>query len=115
MLDRLPILVQPEFIKKALLAGKHVISEKPIAKDIAEAQELLQWYRTNIDTAKVLWAVGENYRYMTKFLFAAEQVRQLGPVRNFRINVHSLVKSDNKYYREFTVPDKIIHQPPCTF
>ncbi|KAJ6164905.1 hypothetical protein N7470_003577 [Penicillium chermesinum] len=97
----LPILVQPEFIKKALLAGKHVLSEKPIAKDIATAQELLQWYQTNIDTTKVFWAVGENFRYLTKFIFAAEQVRQLGPVRNFRINVHSLVKPDNKYYCKF--------------
>ncbi|OQD90861.1 hypothetical protein PENANT_c001G04064 [Penicillium antarcticum] len=95
----LPILVQPAFIRKALLAGKHVLSEKPIAKDIATAQELLQWYRTNIDTAKVFWAVGENFRYLTKFIFAAEQVRALGKVLNFRVNVHNLVTADNKYYK----------------
>ncbi|KAJ5993304.1 hypothetical protein N7451_009028 [Penicillium sp. IBT 35674x] len=94
----LPILVQPDFIRQALLAGKHVISEKPIAKDVATARELLSWYQNNIDTSKVFWAVGENFRYMTKFLFAAEQVRQMGQVRNFRVNVHSLVKQDNKYY-----------------
>jgi glucose-fructose oxidoreductase len=91
-------LFQPEFIKKALLAGKHVLSEKPIAKDVATAQELLQWYQTSIDTSKVIWAVGENFRYMTKFLFAAEKVREMGRVRHFRVNVHSLVKQDNKYY-----------------
>ncbi|KAJ5690598.1 hypothetical protein N7462_004990 [Penicillium macrosclerotiorum] len=94
----LPILVQPEFIKQALLAGKHVLSEKPIAKDVATAQDLLQWYRTNIDTTKFFWAVGENYRYLTKFLFAAEKVREMGKIRHFRANVHSLVKPDNKYY-----------------
>ncbi|KAJ5611018.1 Oxidoreductase N-terminal [Penicillium lagena] len=94
----LPILIQPEFIQKALLAGKHVLSEKPIAKDVATAQELMRWYQANVDPVKTLWAVGENWRYMTKQLFAAEQVRALGAVRNFRVNVHSLVKPDNKYY-----------------
>ncbi|KAJ5166004.1 hypothetical protein N7492_006300 [Penicillium capsulatum] len=96
--DRLPILVQPDFIRKALLAGKHVLSEKPIAKDVATAQDLLDWYRANIDTSKVFWAVGENFRYMTKFVFAAEQIQKLGPVRQFRVNVHTLMKPDNKYY-----------------
>ncbi|CAL5873292.1 uncharacterized protein PFLUO_LOCUS7563 [Penicillium psychrofluorescens] len=94
----LPILVQPEFIQKALLAGKHVLSEKPIAKDVATAQELVSWYQANVDPVKTVWAVAENWRYMTKLLFAAEQVRTLGAVRNFRVNVHSLMKPDNKYY-----------------
>ncbi|OQE44210.1 hypothetical protein PENCOP_c002G06062 [Penicillium coprophilum] len=94
----LPILVQPEFIKNALLAGKHVLSEKPIAKDVATAQELLKWYKSEIDTSKVFWAVAENFRYMTKFLFAAEQVQKLGKVQNFRVNVHSLMDVKNKYF-----------------
>lgn len=94
----LPILAQPEFIKKALLAGKHVLSEKPIAKDVHTARALLQWYQASIDPTKVIWAVGENFRYMTKFLFAAGKVRELGQVRHFRVNVHSRVKQDNKYY-----------------
>ncbi|KAF3385456.1 hypothetical protein F1880_002911 [Penicillium rolfsii] len=98
LLIGLPILVQPDFIKRALLAGKHVLSEKPIAKDVATARELLKWYQANIDPSKVIWAVGENFRYMTKFLFAAEKVREMGKVRQFRVNVHSLVKQDNKYY-----------------
>jgi glucose-fructose oxidoreductase len=42
--------------------------------------------------------VGENFRYMTKFLFAAKKVCELGKVRHFRVNVHNLVKQDNKYY-----------------
>lgn len=97
-ISSLPILAQPEFIKRALTAGKHVLSEKPIAKDVATARELLQWYQKSIDPNKTIWAVGENFRYMTKFLFAAEKVRELGRVRQFRVNVQSRVKEDNKYY-----------------
>ena len=78
-----------------------MLSEKPIAKDVATARELLEWYRANIDANKVIWAVGENYRYLTKFLFAAERVRELGAVKNFRVNVHNMVKQDNKYFRKF--------------
>lgn len=95
----LPILVQPDFIKRALLAGKHVLSEKPIAKDIATARELLQWYQANIDANKVFWAVGENFRYMSKYIYAAEQVQKLGSIRNFRVNVQNFIKPDNKYFQ----------------
>lgn len=98
MNDSLPILVQPEFIKKALTAGKHVLSEKPIAKDVATAQELLKWYKSSIDSSKIFWVVGENFRYLTKFIFAAEQVSKLGKVKNFRVNVHSLMNAENKYF-----------------
>ncbi|PYI34039.1 oxidoreductase family, NAD-binding Rossmann fold protein [Aspergillus indologenus CBS 114.80] len=95
----LPILAQPEYIKQALSAGKHVLSEKPIAKDLATAQELLQWYTANIDTSKTLWAVAENYRYLAKFIRTAEEVRRLGGVKNFRVSVRSLIKTDFKYYK----------------
>lgn len=44
---------------------------------------------------------------MTKLLFAAEQVRTLGAVRNFRVNVHSLMKPDNKYYCRSTIDDLV--------
>lgn len=84
-----------------MTAGKHVLSEKPIAKDVATAQELLQWYKSTIDTSKIFWAVGENFRYLTKFIFAAEQASKLGKVKNFRVNVHSLMNAENKYFREF--------------
>ncbi|GFG27032.1 60S ribosomal protein L32 [Aspergillus udagawae] len=95
----LPILVQPDFIRKALTAGKHVLSEKPIGKDIATARDLLQWYHANFDTSKILWAVAENFRYMTKFLRTAEEVQKLGPVKNFRVNSHALVSTDSKYFK----------------
>lgn len=94
----LPIPIQPEFVRKALSAGKHVLSEKPISQDIAAAQELIKWYESNIDTSKVFWGVAENYRYMRQYVYAAEQIRKLGRVKNFRVNMHTKVQPDSKYY-----------------
>lgn len=94
----LPITVQPDFIRSALSAGKHVLSEKPIAKDLATAQDLVRWYQTKVDPSKTIWAVAENIRYFAKFAFATEQVQKLGRVRNFRVRVHNMVKTESKYY-----------------
>ena len=53
---------------------------------------------SNVDTSKTLWAVAENFRYMSKFLRAAEEVRSLGRVKNFRVNAHSLISTESKYF-----------------
>ncbi|TIA37631.1 NAD(P)-binding protein [Aureobasidium pullulans] len=94
----LPILAQPEFIKKALSAGKHVLSEKPVAKDLATAHELIDWYHKNIDTKKTIWAVAENFRYLGRFQYGAEQVKELGDILGFRLRMHAFVKPGAKYY-----------------
>ncbi|KAE8146385.1 ribosomal protein L32e [Aspergillus avenaceus] len=93
----LPILAQPEYIRKALSAGKHVLSEKPIAKDLATAQELLEHYRSV--SQKVVWAVAENWRYMSKFVRVADEVRNLGAVRSFRIVMRSMIQPGSKYHK----------------
>jgi predicted dehydrogenase len=94
----LPILAQPDFIKKALSAGKHVLSEKPVAKDLATAHELIDWYHKNIDTKKTIWAVAENFRYLGRFQYGAEQVKELGDILGFRLRMHAMVKPGAKYY-----------------
>jgi predicted dehydrogenase len=38
----LPIPVQPDIIRRCFVAGKHVLSEKPIAKDVSTARLLLE-------------------------------------------------------------------------
>lgn len=91
----LPILTQPEYIKKAIAAGKHVLSEKPIAKDIATAKELVAWYHQN--AKGVTWAVAENFRYLASFKRAAEERAKLGPIVGFRMKSHAHVKG-GKYF-----------------
>jgi len=91
----LPILAQPEYIKKALLAGKHVFSEKPIAKDVATAQDLIKWYAENIKG--VTWTIAENFRYLESFKRAAAERKALGKIVEFTMRRHTCVKG-GKYF-----------------
>jgi predicted dehydrogenase len=89
-------LVQPEYIKKALSAGKHVLAEKPIAKDVATAQELLQWIRSNISGPT--FSIAENFRFLPRFLHASTQISALGRILSFRTKVQNMVQPGGKYY-----------------
>ena len=79
----LPILNQPDYVRKCLSAGKHVLSEKPIAENLAQAKELLKWYRAEIDTKKVTWAVAENYRFLNTLDRAREEIKKMGRILGF--------------------------------
>ncbi|KAL4787940.1 hypothetical protein BJX76DRAFT_317367 [Aspergillus varians] len=96
----LPIPAQPAYIKEALAAGKHVLSEKPIAKDLETAQGLVSWYNdeSNVNKSKILWGVAENYRFTRKWLLTAEKVQKLGGVKTFRVVVRGKVGTEGKYF-----------------
>jgi predicted dehydrogenase len=68
----LPIPVQAPVVAQALAAGKHVISEKPIAPTRAEAQSLIDLHRRHPER---VWMVAENWRYEEAFVRAAELLR----------------------------------------
>jgi len=95
----LPILTQPEYIKKAILAGKHVLSEKPIAKDLETAKELIEWYGKNntIDGKQIRWSVAENFRYMESLRKGQEERAKLGKIVEFSLKRHTLVRG-GKYF-----------------
>ena len=83
----------------AIQAGKHVFSEKPIAKDVATAIDLIRWYRSQTGPdRKILWAVGENWRWMDKYKKTAAEVGLHGALDSFRVKVHSMIKPDSKYH-----------------
>ncbi|KAH7067417.1 hypothetical protein BKA63DRAFT_607281 [Paraphoma chrysanthemicola] len=93
----LPILAQPEYIKKALAAGKHVLAEKPIAKDIATARDLLAWTQDSSNTS-ANYSVAENFRFLDSFVYASQVLSTLGRVLTFRARVAAYVNPGGKYY-----------------
>lgn len=94
----LPIVNQPGVVEKALKAGKHVLSEKPIAEDIKGAQSLLALY-DGLGDSRPIWAVAENFRYLESLRYAAERVRGIGgALRTFRLERNGFVWPDNKYF-----------------
>ncbi len=72
----LPILTEPEVILQALKAGKHVISEKPVAADVARGKALLQAAAKLTQVSGRVWMVAENYRYAQEFNTAGQIVRR---------------------------------------
>lgn len=70
----LPIHAQAEMIPAALAAGKHVLSEKPIAPDIKTARQLLATYAPRRES--IVWMVGENWRYEDAYMRAAALVQE---------------------------------------
>ncbi|MBX2997867.1 MAG: Gfo/Idh/MocA family oxidoreductase [Caldilineaceae bacterium] len=69
----LPIPMLVDAVRQALAAGKHVISEKPIAPTCAEAEALIDFYKGYTNQ---LWMVAENWRYEDAFLAAGEAIRR---------------------------------------
>jgi len=56
----LPITAQPEIVIRCLEAGKHVLSEKPIGKDIQTARKLVEEYEKRFAPKGLIWRVAES-------------------------------------------------------
>lgn len=64
----LPIPQLAPVVRSALAAGRHVLSEKPVALDVATGSDLVHWWR---ETSDRVWMVAENWRYEEAFVHAA--------------------------------------------
>lgn len=56
----LPITAQPELVIRCLEAGKHVLSEKPIGKDVKTAKALVEQYEKRFQSKGLIWRVAES-------------------------------------------------------
>ena len=105
----LPITVQPRIISKSLAAGKHVLSEKPIAPDVKQGLELIGTYHQLYKNKGLVWRVAENYEAEPGYRAAAAAVRsgKIGKVVLFKALAMMNMDKDSKWYKRpwRTVPD----------
>lgn len=73
------------------------MSEKPIAENVKDGQELINWYHGNIDSKRVTWSVAENFRYLKRFEYGREQVLRVGKLLQFKVKAYNFVKEGGKY------------------
>lgn len=92
---RLPIKNQAGYIKRILMAGKHVLSEKPVSENVKEAKEMIDWYRSGARSST--WCVAENWRYLKSYAYAREQIESLGQVTGFHGQQQTLVGENWKF------------------
>lgn len=93
----LPIHILPDAIHKALDAGKHIISEKPAAPDVAQGRELL------VHAAQqphLVWMVAENWRYEPVMVQTAALIKngEIGKPVVVQFDQHSSMSPQSKYY-----------------
>lgn len=94
----LPIAVQPDIIRAAWKAGKHVLSEKPVSKDSTVAKQLIADYEP-YKAKGLIWGVAENFRFLDPIAYGTEELKRLGgEVTGFSVSVHDMVEDGNPYY-----------------
>ena len=105
----LPISKQPEIVLRSLAAGKHVLSEKPVAKDVKSGIELIDEYESAYKPKGLIWRVAENFEAEPGYRKAAQIIRegQIGDIRFFRLSAVGYVGKDSKWYKTpwRTIPD----------
>lgn len=105
----LPITVQPKIIVKALAAGKHVLSEKPVAPDVSQGRALIKEYETKYKTRGLVWRVAENFEAEPGYRAARRAIEdgKIGKVAFYNACVVNYIDENSKWYNTpwRTVPD----------
>ena len=105
----LPITIQPGIVLAALRAGKHVLSEKPIAADVTSGYSLITEYQEKYAPSGLHWRIAENFECEPAFIKAAEAIQagRIGKISHWRLSKADGIETDNPYYKTTwrTVPD----------
>ncbi|PSN60681.1 NAD-binding Rossmann fold oxidoreductase family protein [Corynespora cassiicola Philippines] len=92
----LPIKNQNKYIREALLMGKHVLSEKPVAEYLKEDEDTMKWYREEISGPT--WCIAENWQFLKGFEIAAQHAKQLGKFVGLQVRSFATVQTDLNFY-----------------
>ncbi|KAG8835827.1 hypothetical protein FRC17_000790 [Serendipita sp. 399] len=105
----LPINSQPAIVIKSLDAGKHVISEKPIAPTVKEGITLIQTYESLYKPKGLVWRVAENFEAEPGLRAAGKAIadQKIGKVCFWNLQVLNSVATDSMWYKTpwRTVPE----------
>jgi predicted dehydrogenase len=114
----LPITLQPSVILKAWKAGralsiprflilfaqdnigKHVLSEKPVAKDVASGLELIDTYNKEFKPKGIIWRIAENFEAEPGYRAAAKAIQdgKIGKISTFTASVNNYIDQTSKWY-----------------
>jgi predicted dehydrogenase len=98
----LPIQLLPSTVLKCLQAGKHVLSEKPVAPTVSEGLTLISFTEKYTKGEKPLvWRVAENFECDPSTIIAQKLVMEgkIGKVTSFTLVALSNVQKDWIYYQ----------------
>uniref|UniRef100_A0A060T881 ARAD1C34606p n=1 Tax=Blastobotrys adeninivorans TaxID=409370 RepID=A0A060T881_BLAAD len=95
----LPIAVQPDIVRKALKAGKHVLCEKPIAPSRGSAIDLVEEYRKVYAPKGLVFSIAEQFRFDLGYIRARDWVRQgkIGNITAVHARIWENLEPDFKF------------------
>jgi predicted dehydrogenase len=97
----LPILVQPDIIRRCFAAGKHVLTEKPLAKDVQTGRLLIEDYKKRYASKGIIFSVAEQFRFMPEFELGRQWIvdeKAVGDITQLHLKLWRNQEPGGKYY-----------------